>query len=242
MISRVSPVSLARIPLYVITWMRHRKSDANASCARPLLGGELKTRIRSRLTPRLIEPPILMKCVASTEKQKNDGMPPTRKRRAPGQPLTQRKTQSKPGPEQRNGERLTQIGSKTWRRRARRSVRETGPSSWNRNARDITRTQRRNCASSRSIALIRHSLQERRLTIANTGSCILSSPLFGMRQEKRQGSMRPRIGATWMPWPSSIGKPDNSRSIQASTTRSTISCRFAQNTSAASIFRKISKS
>ncbi len=158
--------------------------------------------------------------------------------------LRSEKTQSKPGPEQHGvGEKgVTQSGPKNWRRRARTSARKAGPSSWNRSARDITRTLPKGCANSRSIALIRHSLQERRLTIANTGSCILSSPPFGMRQERQQGSMRPRIGATWMPWPSSIGKPDNSRSIQASTTRSIISCRFAPNTSAASIFRKISKS
>src|SRR4249919_698120 len=104
MINRVSPVSIARIPLYVITWMRHSKSGANASYARQLLGGELKTRIRSRLTSRRIAPPTLRKCAAETEKQKNDGMPPTRKRRALGQLLTRRKTQNKPGPERLNGE------------------------------------------------------------------------------------------------------------------------------------------
>ena len=242
MIKRISHGSTARIPLYVITWKRHEKNGGNASCARRLLDIGRKTSIKSRL---LLEPdgwPILMNGAVEIGKQKNDGMTPTPRKPGHGRKNTCPKIASQPRSDRLNGERRILNASRNYLGYRVSNARNDGKSFWRGNERDITRTQQGSWNSNKPTGLIHHSCQSLGLIIANTGSCILSSSLSRTRPERRQGLMQPRSGATSTRWRSSIREPASLRSTQASSTKSTTSCRFVQSTSAVCMSHKISKS
>ena len=184
--SHFSGVHGVRIPLYVITWTRHRKTGAGVSNVRRRPDGARKTGTKSRFMTKHVGRPTLTRCAAGIERPKNDVTMQTRRKPAPALVCLPRKTRGQPRSGLLNGERLIQLAPRNWPRPQYSDARNGGKSFWRRNESDITEIPRRNCDSRNLIALTHLSDPGSMHGIANIGNGFQNSEQYTAHPGRRR--------------------------------------------------------